>query len=95
MTDIGYCAECGGNLGPADFSCLEGHRTQVVRTDLDFAEFGAVNKESLKRLIQSKVTELDEIGERNINFQIWLGHLLYCIDDCVNLPVEKEDDDDY
>jgi len=97
MTDIGYCAECGwsGNTTEADFSCLEGHRTQVVRTDLDYAQYGAVNKERLKSLLNRKVTELDEIGERNIDFQIWLGHLLYWIDDCVNLPVEEEEDDDY
>ena len=97
MTDIGHCAECTGwsRNTQADFSCIEGHRTQVVRTDLDYAQFGAVNKERLKSLLNRKVTELDEIGERNIDFQIWLGHLLYWIDDCVNLPVEEEDDDDY
>lgn len=92
MTDIGHCAECTGwsRNTQADFSCIEGHRTQVVRTDLDDAEFGAVNKERLKKFMGRKVTELDEIGERNIDFQIWLGHLLYWIDDCVNLPVEEE-----
>ncbi len=96
MTDIGYCAECGwrGNTTEADFSCLEGHRSAVVRTDLGLARFTAFQKEALKRFFTRKTDELDEIGERNIDFQIWYGELLYHIDDLVRLPVEGEDDDD-
>jgi len=96
MTDIGHCAECGWS-GPvsADFSCLEGHRSAVVRTDLADARFTAFQKEALKRFITRKISQLDEIGERNIDFQMWYGELLYNIDDLVRLPVEEEDDDDY